>query len=728
MTEAPINLEIQGGALPPLEEDYTAGSPFPQGATYDGKGTNFAIFSEGAEAVDLCLFDKSEDVAEAKRIRLRERTIGVWHIYLPGVGPGQLYGYRVHGPYEPENGLRFNANKLLLDPYAKAIGRDITWDDALFGYTIGHEDADLSFDERDSAPFAPLGIVTDPTFDWGDDRPPGTAWHHTVIYEAHVKGLTMRHPDVPEEMRGTYAAIGSPPIIEYLTKLGITAIELLPIQYFTDDRHLQDKGLHNYWGYNTLGFFAPEQSYAASRRHPADAVREFREMVKSLHRAGIEVILDVVYNHTAEGNHCGPTLSFRGIDNLAYYRIVKGKGRYYMDFTGCGNTLNMQHPHSLQLLMDSLRYWVTEMHVDGFRFDLASALARELHEVNQLSAFFDTIYQDPTLAGVKLIAEPWDLGDGGYQVGKFPVNWTEWNGKYRDSVRKYWKGDMGMHGEIATRLSGSADLYEHSGRLPSASINFIVAHDGFTLHDLVSYNEKHNEANGENNADGANDNESWNCGVEGPTDDAGIHELRERQKRNLLATLLLSQGVPMLCAGDEIGRTQGGNNNGYCQDNVISWHDWHLDSAKRSLLDFTARLIHYRRGHPNFHRRSFSEKDPQVAAPSENVRWVRADGEPMQDEDWGEGGWMRTLGMMLFGDAPEIRNAVGRRVKDNDYLILLNSHHEPVPFRLPKDVRRKRWFVAFDTARPDLEPHQERVTGGGVKLEARSLMVLGHAR
>jgi glycogen operon protein len=729
MTEAPTDLQTLGcGPTSDLVDDYLPGSSFPQGANYDGRGTNFALFSEGAEWVDLCLFDKSEDIAESKRIRLRERTNGVWHIYLPGIGPGQLYGYRVHGPYEPEHGLRFNANKLLLDPYAKAIGRELTWNDALFGYTIGHEEVDLSFDERDSAPFAPLAIVTDPAFDWEDDKAPGTAWHNTVIYEAHVKGLTMRHPDVPEEMRGTYAAIGSPPIIDHLTRLGITAIELLPIQYFTDDRHLQDKGLHNYWGYNTLGFFAPQRTYAASRNHPADAVREFREMVKSLHRAGIEVILDVVYNHTAEGNRCGPTLSFRGIDNLSYYRIVKGQGRYYMDFTGCGNTLNMLHPHSLQLLMDSLRYWVTEMHVDGFRFDLASALARELHEVNQLSSFFDTIYQDPILAPVKLIAEPWDIGDGGYQVGKFPVNWTEWNGKYRDSVRKYWKGDMGMHGEIATRLSGSADLYEHSGRLPSASINFITAHDGFTLHDLVSYNEKHNEANGENNQDGANDNESWNCGAEGPTDDPKINELRERQKRNFLATLLLSQGVPMLCAGDEIGRTQGGNNNGYCHDDEISWLDWNLDDTRRTLLDFTRRLVHYRRGHPNFHRRSFSENDPQAAAQSENIRWVRADGEPMQDEDWDEGGWMRTLGMMLFGDAPEIRNAAGRRVKDNDYLILLNAHHEPVEFKLPKDVRRKRWFVAFDTAHPELQPHEKRIRGGGTKLEGRSVIVLGHAR
>ncbi len=722
-------METQGGIAPPTtEEIYEAGTPFPQGATYDGKGTNFALFSENAEWVDLCFFDRSEADKESKRIRIRERTNGVWHVYLPGIAPGQLYGYRVHGPYDPENGLRFNANKLLLDPYAKAIGREIAWDDALFGYTIGAEGDDLTFDERDSAPFAPLGIVVDNFFDWENDKPLLTAWHNTVIYEAHVKGLTMRHPDVPENIRGTYAAIGSAPIIDYLTKLGITAIELMPIQYFADDRHLQEKGLHNYWGYNTLGFFAPQRTYAASQSHPADVVKEFREMVKSLHRAGIEVILDVVYNHTAEGNERGPTLSFRGIDNKAYYRTVADKERHYMDFTGCGNTLNMVHPHSLQLLMDSLRYWVSEMHVDGFRFDLASALARSLYDVDQLGAFFTSIYQDPTLATTKLIAEPWDLGMGGYQVGNFPVNWTEWNGKYRDSVRKYWKGDMGMHGEIATRLAGSADLYEHSGRLPSASINFITAHDGFTLHDLVSYNEKHNEANGEDNNDGASDNESWNCGAEGPTEDAGINELRERQKRNFLSTLMLSQGVPMLCAGDEIGRTQGGNNNGYCQDDEISWHDWNLDDTRKSLLEFTSRLIHYRRGHPNFHRRSFVDSDPTVSPHGRNVHWIRADGEPMQDSDWGEGGWMRSLGMMLFGDAPEIRNGAGQPVKDNDYLILLNAHHDPVDFKLPKDIRRKRWFVAFDTARPELEPHQERASGSGVKLEARSLMVLGHVR
>ena len=725
----PTNQTTEGQIpAPALGEQYQPGLPTPQGATFDGKGTNFALFSEGAEYVDLCLFDKSEDAKEAQTIRLRERTNGVWHIYLPDVGPGQLYGYRVHGPYQPESGLRFNHHKLLLDPYAKAIGREIHWDDSLFGYEIGAEGDDLTFDERDSAPFAPLGIIIDNMFDWEGDKPLATPWHNTVIYEAHVKGLTMTHPEVPDGIRGTYAAIASKPIIEHLTKLGITAIELLPVQYFADDRHLQEKGLHNYWGYNTLGFFAPQRIYAASQAHPADVVREFREMVKALHQAGIEVILDVVYNHTAEGNERGPTLSFRGIDNKAYYRTVEGKERHYMDFTGCGNTLNMVHPHSLQLLMDSLRYWVTEMHVDGFRFDLASALARSLYDVDQLGAFFASIYQDPTLAMTKLIAEPWDLGMGGYQVGQFPVNWTEWNGKYRDSVRKFWKGDSGMHGEIATRLGGSADLYEHSGRRPSASINFIIAHDGFTLHDLVSYNGKHNEANGENNNDGANDNESWNCGAEGPTQDVEILSLRERQKRNFLATLMLSQGVPMLGGGDEMGRTQQGNNNGYCQDTELSWHDWNLDEARQSLLSFTSRLIHFRRQHPNFHRRSYVEADPAIAAQGENIRWLRSDGADMGEQDWKEGGWMRTIGMFLYGEAPEIRDAAGVRVTDDDFLVLLNSHHEPVKFHLPADLAGEKWRIAFDTARPELTENSEELKNGALALSGRSLAVLSHAR
>ncbi len=697
------------------------GRSYPLGATWDGEGVNFALFSANAHAVDLCLFDASGQ-HETARVRLPEYTDQIWHGYLPDARPGQLYGFRVHGPYDPGNGHRFNANKLLLDPYAKAIAGDLSWSDSHFGYRIGNAKEDLSFDKRDNARHMPKCRVIDTSFTWGEDRRPRTSWEETVILETHAKGFTQLHPGVDDKRRGTFAGLVAPPVLDHLVRLGVTAVELLPIHHFLNDRHLTQRNLTNYWGYNTIGFFAPDPRFLSG-----GLIEEFKTTVKRLHGAGIEVILDVVYNHTAEGNHMGPTLSLRGIDNASYYRLADDP-RFYMDYTGCGNSLNVDHPRVLQMVMDSLRYWVTEMHVDGFRFDLASALARSLYDVDQLGAFFTSIYQDPTLATTKLIAEPWDLGMGGYQVGNFPVNWTEWNGKYRDSVRKYWKGDMGMHSEIATRLGGSSDLYEHSGRLPSASINFITAHDGFTLHDLVAYNEKHNEANGENNNDGANDNESWNCGAEGPTDDPEINKLRGRQMRNFLATLMLSQGVPMLCAGDEIARTQGGNNNGYCQDDEISWLDWNLDEPRKQLLEFTSRLIHYRRGHPNFHRRSFVEKDPSVSPQGENIRWIRADGEPMGDGDWGEGGWMRTLGMVLSGDAPEIRNAAGSRVKDNDYLILLNSHHESVDFKLPKDVRRKRWFFAFDTARPDLEPGQERASGAGIKLEGRSLVVLGHAR
>jgi isoamylase len=723
------SMTTRAGTLEHPEElpSYAAGTPFPQGATYDGAGINFALFAEAAEAVELCLFEKASDPSESQRIRIREKTNGVWHIYIPGMKPCQLYGYRVYGPYDPEKGLRFNPNKLLLDPYAKAIGRELKWHDALFGYKIGHEQQDLSFDERDSAPFAPLAMVTDSQFDWEGDKPPGTLWHDTVIYEAHVRGISMRHPKVPDEMRGTYAAVGSDPIISHLKKLGITAIELMPIHYFVDDRHLVDKGLRNYWGYNTLGFFAPHDRYA-SRWHPEAVVREFKEMVKNLHRAGIEVLLDVVYNHTAEGNELGPTLSFRGIDNQSYYRVVADQPRYYMDYTGCGNTLNLVHPHSLQILMDSLRYWVTEMHVDGFRFDLAAALARELHDVDQLGAFFDTVYQDPTLATVKLIAEPWDLGAGGYQVGKFPVNWTEWNGKYRDALRQFWKGDMGLHSEIATRLAGSADLYESTGRAPFASINFITAHDGFTLHDLVSYNQKHNEANLDDNRDGADDNHSWNCGVEGETDDPAVIELRERQKRNFLASLLCSQGVPMICGGDEMGRTQGGNNNSYCQDNEISWHDWQLDKRRHALLEFASQLVHYRRAHPNFHRRSFYEDDPEVGTrPNAQVHWIRADGAPMSENDWCESGWMRTIGMFLPGNAREIRDKEGRPVHDDDFIMLLNSHGERVEFRIPPELEPRKWATVFDTAWDDAGLGSEQPgpnSEGVVDLQSQSFVLL----
>jgi glycogen operon protein len=704
-----------------------AGSPFPRGAVWDGQGVNFSLFSESCDSVELCLFDASGQ--NEQRIRIRERTNGAWHIYLPGVGPGQLYGYRVHGPYVPESGLRFNANKLLLDPYAKAIGRPLRWGDELFGYTLGDPSGDLSFDDRDSAPFAPLGAVIDPTFDWGNDARPKVAMHETIIYEAHVRGMTQRHPDVPENLRGTYAGMASKPIIEHLHRLGVTALELMPVHGFLQDRHLVDRGLSNYWGYNTLAFFAPESTYASDQKRPIDAVREFKQMVKSLHEAGIEVILDVVYNHTAEGNHDGPTLSFRGIDNLAYYRVVPGDPRHYMDFTGTGNTLNMVHPHSIQLLMDSLRYWVTEMHVDGFRFDLASALARELKDVDQLGAFFDTIYQDPTLAPAKLIAEPWDLGEGGYQVGNFPTGWMEWNGKYRDVVRRFWKGDMGLHGDIATRLAGSADLYETTRRPPSASVNFVTAHDGFTLQDLVSYEQKHNAANGEDNRDGSDDNASWNCGAEGPTEDEQIIELRERQKRNFWCSLMFAQGTPMISGGDELSRTQQGNNNAYCQNNDISWCNWELDERQKTFLEFAEKVVKFRKAHPNFHRFAFYDHDPEAQHPDKNIVWFRADGKRMSPKDWEDGGWMRTLGMFLNGRSPEIRDSAGRCTEDKDFLLLLNAHHEPVSFRISHELYPSGWRVAFDTARPELQADTEGVKRSRlVNIAARSFVLLSHER
>ncbi len=664
-----------------------------------------------------------------QRIHIRERTCGVWHIYLPGLTPGQLYGYRVHGPYEPESGLRFNPNKLLLDPYAKVIGRPLEWADELFAYKLGDPKGDLAFDDRDSAPFAPLAAVADSTFDWSGENRPAYEAHDTLIYEAHVRGMTMLHPEVPEALRGTYAGMASEPVIKHLQQLGVTAVELMPVHYFLNDRHLLDQNLRNYWGYNTLGFFAPEPRYASNPEVPGDAVREFKQMVKDLHNAGIQVILDVVYNHTAEGNHAGPTLSFRGIDNLAYYRVVPGDARHYMDFTGCGNTLNMMHPHSIQLLMDSLRYWVTEMHVDGFRFDLASALARELKDFDYFGAFFDTIYQDPTLAAIKLIAEPWDLGDGGYQVGNFPPNWMEWNGKYRDTVRKYWKGDMGLHSEIATRLAGSADLYETTRRAPSASINFVTAHDGFTLQDLVSYEQKHNDANGEGNRDGADDNHTWNCGAEGPTADPAIIELRERLKRNLWCALMLAQGVPMISGGDELSRTQEGNNNGYCQDSELSWYHWDLDERRSNFLHFAQRVIRYRKQHPNLHRYAFYDDDPDAIHPDKNIVWYRADGKRMEAKDWEGGGWMRTLGMFLNGMAPEIRDSEGQPVQDKDFLLLLNAHHEPVAFRLSYQLYHAGWKVAFDTARPNLPLEQEAVKRNRiVDMAPRSFVVLSHER
>jgi glycogen operon protein len=694
------------------------------GATWDGEGVNFALFSENATAVELCLFDEPDAVQPTHRIRLEECTDYVWHVYLPEVRPGQHYGYRVHGPYDPEAGHRFNPAKLLLDPYAKAIGGMIQWSEALFGYRIGDPDADLSLDEQDNAGSVPKCVVVDPAFTWGGDQLLRTPWDRTVIYEAHVHGLTARHPDIPKNLRGTYAGLATPAVIEHLQHVGITAVELLPVHHFIRDRHLVDRGLTNYWGYNSIGFFAPDIQYATSPAR-AQHVWEFKTMVKALHSAGIEVILDVVYNHTGEGNQLGPTLSFRGIDNASYYRLVPDQPRYYRDYTGCGNTLNVRHPRVLQLIMDSLRYWVLEMHVDGFRFDLASALARELHDVDRLSAFFDIIHQDPVLSQVKLIAEPWDLGEGGYQVGNFPAGWAEWNGLYRDTIRRYWKGDGGQVAELAYRLSGSSDLYEGGGRRPHASINFVTAHDGFTLHDLVSYDKKHNEANGEDNRDGTDDNLSWNCGVEGPTTKPSVVSLRERQKRNMLATLLLSQGVPMICGGDEMGRTQQGNNNAYCQDNEISWVDWKLNKQQQMLLAFTRSLIALRQKHPVFRRRRFFQGRRIRGAEVKDLSWLRPDGKEMTDEDWTQG-YVRCLGVRLAGHAIEEKDSKGRPLLDDTFLMLLNAHHEPRPFTLPAHKPGVRWQPVLDTALTQEHAKQVTLLKGGVQydLEARSLAVL----
>ncbi|HZS12613.1 MAG TPA: glycogen debranching protein GlgX [Nitrospirales bacterium] len=703
------------------------GRSYPLGATWDGEGVNFALFSENATAVELCLFDGPRSHRESHKIRLEERTDQVWHVYLPEVRPGQCYGYRVHGPYEPAAGHRFNPRKLLIDPYAKAISGQIEWSDAMFGYTIGDPKADLSKDERDNAGSVPKGVIIDEAFTWGDDRLLRTPWDRTIIYEVHVKGFTARHHDVPEPLRGTFAGLSSPAAMEHLKQLGVTAVELLPVQQFVQDKHLYDRGLTNYWGYNTIGFFAPDIRYG-TKPHGDQHIREFKTMVKTLHSEGLEVILDVVYNHTGEGNHLGPTLSFRGIDNAAYYRLVADDPRYYMDYTGTGNTLNVRHPRTLQLIMDSLRYWVNEMHVDGFRFDLASALARELHDVDRLSAFFDIVHQDPVLSQVKLIAEPWDLGEGGYQVGNFPVGWAEWNGRYRDTIRRYWKGDGGQAGEFGYRLTGSSDLYELSGRRPFASVNFVTAHDGFTLNDLVSYNEKHNEANGEDNRDGSDDNQSWNCGVEGPTDNPDIVVLRERQKRNMLATLLLSQGAPMICGGDEIGRTQRGNNNAYCQDNEISWFDWKFDARGKALFAFTRHMIALRQQHPVFRRRRFFQGRHIRGAEVKDLSWFRPDGKEMTDEDWNKG-YVRCLGLRLAGDAIEEADAKGRRITDDTFLMLLNAHHEPLPFTLPAHKRGVKWQLLLDTALPEDEPEHAPFKGGTVyDLQGRSLVLLRQQR
>jgi glycogen operon protein len=694
------------------------GDSHPRGATWDGEGVNFSLFSAHAEKVELCLFDPAGR-HEVERIEIRERTDEAWHCYLPEARPGLLYGYRVHGPYQPEQGQRFNPHKLVVEPYAKHIEGALKWSDAHFGYRVGHRAEDLSYDRRDSAPGMPKCRVIDPAFTWGDDRPPRVPWHDTIIYELHVRGFTLRHPEVPTQLRGTYAGLACAPVIDHLRRLGVTTVELMPVHTFVDDRHLVASGLRNYWGYNSLGFFAPDMRYSSTGR-----VSEFKTMVKTLHSAGLEVILDVVYNHTAEGNHLGPTLSLRGIDNASYYRLAPAHPRYYMDYTGTGNTLNMRHPSVLQLIMDSLRYWVLEMHVDGFRFDLASALARELHEVDRLGAFFDIIGQDPVLSQVKLIAEPWDLGEGGYQVGNFPTGWTEWNDRYRDTVRAYWKGDGGLIGDFARRLTGSSDLYEASGRKPHASINYVTAHDGFTLTDLVSYNDKHNEANLEENRDGPNNNLSWNCGVEGPTDDAEVSALRARQKRNFIATLLLSQGVPMLLAGDELGRTQRGNNNAYCQDNEISWLDWSLDQQGTALLQFFQRLIQIRRQHPVYRRRRFFQGRPIRGSGIKDIAWLTPEGGEMDDTEWSQE-FARSLGVYFAGETLDETDRRGQPMRDDNFLLLLNAHHEAIPFALPEFRAGSSWQVLLDTAYEQGLAMDGRFPGGArYDLQGRSLALL----
>ncbi|AEN72910.1 glycogen debranching enzyme GlgX [Rhodothermus marinus SG0.5JP17-172] len=656
------------------------GRPYPLGATWDGLGVNFALYSQHAEAVELVLFDHPDDPAPSRTIEVTERTGPIWHVYLPGLRPGQLYGYRVYGPYRPEESHRFNPNKVLLDPYAKAIGRPLRWHDSLFGYKIGDPAGDLSFSEEDSAPYAPLGAVVEGCFEWGDDRPPRIPWEDTIIYETHVKGITKLHPEVPEPLRGTYLGLTCEPVLEHLKRLGVTTIQLLPVHAKVHDRHLVERGLRNYWGYNPLCYFAPEPEYATNG--PISAVREFKMMVRALHAAGFEVIVDVVYNHTGEGGVLGPTLSFRGIDNRAYYKADPNNPRFLVDYTGTGNTLDVGNPYVIQLIMDSLRYWVTEMHVDGFRFDLAAALARELYDVDMLSTFFQVIQQDPVLSQVKLIAEPWDVGPGGYQVGHFPWQWTEWNGRYRDAVRRFWRGDRGLNGEFATRFAGSSDLYERSGRRPFASINFVTAHDGFTLEDLVSYTKKHNEANLEGNRDGMDENYSTNCGVEGPTQDPSVLACREALKRSLISTLFLSQGVPMLLGGDELSRTQHGNNNAYCQDNEISWYNWQLDTRKQQFLEFVRQVIWFRKQHRSFRRRHFLTGLPNGGEAPDAV-WWHPEGRPMRHEDW-TNPELTAFGLLLHGDAIQGTDEHGRPFRDDTFLILFNNGSEAVPVVVPE--------------------------------------------
>ncbi len=699
------------------------GKPYPLGATWDGRGVNFALYSENAVKVELCLFrDRHADSAD-ESISFNEVTAHVWHGYIPNIQPGQLYGYRVHGPYKPEKGHRFNHHKLLMDPYAKAIAGEVGWEAHVFGYQFDNEQKDLSFDEQDSAAGIPKGVVIDTSFDWGNDRYPKISWNKTIIYEVHVKGATKLHPDIPEHLRGTYSGMASEPFINHLKELGITAVELLPVHDFLNDKHLADRRLSNYWGYNTTNFFSPTSRYSSSG-DTGEQVREFKEMVKVLHSHGIEVILDVVYNHTSEGNELGPTLNFRGIDNTVYYHLLKDNPRYYMDYTGTGNSLNVNHPQVLQLIMDSLRYWVNEMHVDGFRFDLASALARELHEVDKLAAFFDIIHQDPVISQVKLIAEPWDVGEGGYQVGNFPVLWTEWNGKYRDTIRRAIKGDENQLAKFAYRITGSSDLYQYDGRRPFASINFVTAHDGFTLNDLVSYNDKHNEANGEESMDGSDNNMSWNCGVEGTSEEDVIIKLREQQKRNFMTTLLLSQGVPMLLGGDELSRTQHGNNNGYCQDNEISWFNWELNDREKYFLEFTKHIIRIRREHPVFCRRKFLKGEKINGADIKDIQWFLPDGNTITEKEW-QIPDIKTLGFILSGDAIDDYDEKGKLQADNTFLVWFNFHHENVPCRIPPIPKNANWGLVISTFNDNKTLEELHfATGDVLDVHARAIMVL----
>ena len=699
------------------------GYPYPLGATWLGNGVNFALFSEHATSVELCLFDNINDSEENIRIPVTEQTDQVWHEFLPDVRPGQLYGFRVSGPYDPERGLRFNSSKLLLDPYAKAIAGEVSWADEMFGYFIGDKKEDLAQDFRDDAWGMPKSVVIDTAFDWQGDRKPGIPLHDSVIYEVHVRGFSKLWNEVPEELRGTYAALGSPAAIDYFKKLGVTAIELLPVHAHIDDKGLIDRGLTNYWGYNTIGFFAPHAQYSSSGQM-GQQVSELKTMVRSLHAAGIEVILDVVYNHTAEGNHLGPTLCFRGIDNTSYYRLLADKPRFYLDYTGTGNTLDTLHPRTLQMVMDSLRYWASDIHVDGFRFDLAPALGRDGTGVNKFHAFFKVIRQDPILSQLKLIAEPWDVGDGGYQVGNFPAPWSEWNGKFRDSVRSFWKGDEGRIGEVAYRLTGSPDLYQHNGRCPYASINFLTAHDGFTLNDLVSYDKKHNEANGDGNKDGDNNNLSWNCGAEGPTNDPQVNALRDRQRRNFLTTLFLSQGVPMLTGGDERGRTQNGNNNAYCQDDEISWFNWERDEKQNQSLEFTRRLIQFRKDHPVFRRPKFLKGRRIPGSEIRDVMWFNPGGNLMSEKEWASP-FVRCLGMLLSGDTSDVLTFEGEPVRDDTFLLMINAHYEPIPFVLPGQENLE-WQLILDTTDPNgfLPEPRKFASGDDVDLGGRACCLL----